>query len=106
MILIPIDMPSNCWDCSCHDGEFLFCQVLEDGKRDWEIEQDLGKKRRDNCPLREVTPPINDMLETLINEQQETINKHFADLKNRYEKMQEVKNGFKGGSVPLLAVKK
>lgn len=113
MILIPIDMPSNCWDCPCH-AEFGFCNLLigtgDLGDNEYQYdanvgyipeERDLRKHRRITCPLREVTPPINDMLEALINEQQEIIDKHFAELKRRYEKMQEVKNGFKGGSVPL-----
>lgn len=111
MLLIPIEMPSSCLDCPCHNGEFGFCQALPyEECRDWEYNdkhdaEDKGPytwyNRRDNCPLREVTPPLNDVLELYINEQQETIDKQFADLKKRYEKMQEVKHGFKGGSVPL-----
>jgi hypothetical protein len=106
-------MPSNCEDCPCH-AEFGFCNLLigtgDLGDNEYQYdanagyipeERDLRKHRRTTCPLREVTPPINGVLEALINEQQETIDKHFAELKRRYEKMQEVKNGFKGGSVPL-----
>ena len=110
MLLIPIDMPKDCLFCPCHNGEYGSCKLLPDDCSDFDYNhnhetEEIGvytwHNRRDTCPLRELTPPINDVLESLINEQQETIDKHFADLKKRYEKMQEVKNGFKGGSVPL-----
>ena len=70
-------MPSNCWDCPCHNGDMQFCQFFMDREDDYDymLEEDIDHNRRENCPLREVTPPINDILEALINEQQETIDK-------------------------------
>ncbi len=111
MLLVPVDMPNDCLACPCHNAEWRVCELLPDDCSDLdyddkhEREENRGPytwyHRRDNCPLREVTPPLNDVLEMYVKEQQESLDKHFADLKKRYEKMQEVKNGFKGGSVPL-----
>lgn len=54
MILIPIDMPSNCIECPCHNDDMCYCQLLKNDKADWEMDIDFFNSRRENCPLVEV----------------------------------------------------
>ena len=51
MILMPIDMPSNCIDCPCHNDDRCYCQLLTNDKADWEMDIDFFNSRRENCPL-------------------------------------------------------
>lgn len=51
MILIPIDMPSNCIECPCHNDDRCYCQLLKNDKADWEMDIDFFYNRRENCPL-------------------------------------------------------
>ena len=51
MILIPIDMPTNCIECPCHNDDGCYCQLLINDKADWEMDIDFFNNRRENCPL-------------------------------------------------------
>ena len=74
MVVMPIDMPSNCWDCPCHE-DYGFCNLMIDTgdgddqeyEYDYKLKcipegRDLRKNRRENCPLIDfLKPPVFNM---------------------------------------------
>lgn len=82
MILLPIEMPSNCIDCPCHNDDRCYCQLLKNDKADWEMDIDFFNNRRENCPLIEMHThkPIS-MTEEEIKEMREYLIKGNWELK-------------------------